>query len=371
MNIETIKLKYPYSSMEPFIDEETMKVHYNKHYKNYLFKLNEALKLRKNNHDTLEGIVRNISSYSKLIRNNAGGAYNHQLFWEMLSPVKTEIPTKIKNLIDKFFGSIDNFKEKFEERAKKSFGSGWVWLILTPNNRLKLFLTQNQDNPLMNIFKNGGYPLLGLDLWEHAYYLKYKNDKEKYIKSFWNNVNWKYVNEQYMKANKKFKIKLTENQLKELVRLLKEDDYSLNDTVSFDNWIFPTLEQLKLEFKVEHELKGNDFFEDEDDFLEAVADGEIIKINKDEDLKIGYRSRTKTKESLLGLIKGYRSYPEFRNEKTLEAIYDGFKEDKPMTLPIVIEFESGRRRVFSGNTRLDIAFQLGIEPRVLLIKSTT
>jgi len=352
MEFKIVKLKYSYSSIEPFINEETMKIHYNKHYKGYVSKLNDAIKERDNIPDNIEQIIKNISSYSKLIRNNAGGTYNHQLFWEMLSPNKTDIPTKLKILIEKFFGSVDEFKNKFEERAKKSFGSGWIWLILTPKNRLKLFFTQNQDNPLMNIFKNGGYPLLGLDLWEHAYYLKYKNDKEEYIKKFWDNINWSFVNEQYMKANKKFKIKINENQLKTIIGFLKEG----YGEIEFDNWRYPSLEQLKLEYKVEHELKGNYFFEDEDDFLEAVSMGEIETITQKDDDDISYRSRTTSKESLLNLIKGYRSYPEFRNEETIEAIYDGFKRNKPMTLPIVIEFKNGRRRVFCGNTRMDIAF---------------
>lgn len=361
-----VKLKYSYSSIEPFIDDETMKIHYNKHYKGYVSKLNDALKDKENVPENIEQIVRNISSYSKIIRNNAGGAYNHQLFWEMLSPSKTEIPTKLKNLIDKYFGSVDEFKNKFEDRAKKSFGSGWVWLILTAKNRLKLFFTQNQDNPLMNVFKNGGYPLLGLDLWEHAYYLKYKNDKEKYVKNFWDNVNWEYVNEQYMKATKKFKIKITENQLERIFGFLKES----YDVVNFDNWRYPSLKELKLEYMVEYKLKGNNFFESEDDFLEAVSKGRIETITKEEDREISYRSHTDAKDSLLSLIRGYRSYPEFRNEDTVEAIYDGFKENKPMTTPIVIEFKNGRRRVFCGNTRMDIAFQLGINPKVLVVQST-
>lgn len=151
---------------------------------------------------------------------------------------------------------------------------------------------------------------------------------------------------------------------KTLIGILKEQ-------MEFDNWKLPSLEQLMLEYKVEHTLKGNDFWNSEEDFLDAVENGEIISISKEEDRNISYRSRTRSKEDLLSLIRGYRSYPQYRNEKTIEKIYEGFMENKPMDLPIVIEFANGRRRIFSGNTRLDIAFQLGITPKVLLVQSET
>lgn len=144
----------------------------------------------------------------------------------------------------------------------------------------------------------------------------------------------------------------------------------IKENIEFNNWKMPIVKQLELEYHVEHELKGNYFFEDKDDFFEAVENGNVEKITSDDDYKIDYRSHTSSKEALLNLIRGYRSYPQFRNEKTVEAIYDGFKENKPMDLPIVIKFKNGRRRIFCGNTRLDIAFQLGIEPKVLVIKST-
>jgi hypothetical protein len=151
---------------------------------------------------------------------------------------------------------------------------------------------------------------------------------------------------------------------KTLIGILKEQ-------MEFDNWKLPSLEQLMFEFKVEHTLKGNDFWNSEEDFLEAIENAEVISISKEEDRNISYRSRTRSKEDLLSLIRGYRSYPQYRNEKTIEKIYEGFMENKPMDLPIVIEFANGRRRIFSGNTRLDIAFQLGITPKVLLVQSET
>jgi len=143
----------------------------------------------------------------------------------------------------------------------------------------------------------------------------------------------------------------------------------LKEITQFSNWKTPSLSQLKQEFKVEQELKGRHFWKDEEDFLNAVKDGKIVTITPSEDQNINYRSHTDSYEELLDLIKSYRSYPEYRNEKTLKAIYDGFKNNQPMDLPIVIEFSNGNKRIFSGNTRMDIAFQLGINPKVLLVKS--
>jgi hypothetical protein len=142
----------------------------------------------------------------------------------------------------------------------------------------------------------------------------------------------------------------------------------LKEITGFSNWKIPSLYQLKQEFKIEQEMKGNEFWEDEEDFLNAVKNGKIVTISSSEDQDIDYRSGTTSYEELLDLIQGYRSYPEFRNEKTLKAIYDGFKENKAMDYPIVIEDENDSRRIFSGNTRMDIAFQLGIDPKILLIR---
>lgn len=143
----------------------------------------------------------------------------------------------------------------------------------------------------------------------------------------------------------------------------------LKEIIQFDNWVVPSTSQLKQEFKVEHELKGNDFFENEDEFLQAVKDGKIITVTPSIDAQIDYRSRTSSREELLDLIQMYRSYPKYRNEDTLQALYDAFETNQPIDLPIVIEFTDGTKRIFSGNTRMDIAFQLGINPKALLIKS--
>jgi Fe-Mn family superoxide dismutase len=204
------KLPYAYSALKQFIDAETMSYHYNKHYKGYVDKLNNALKKKKYGDLELEQIIKSISRFDKTIRNNAGGAFNHALFWKMLSP-ETQNPTgPILEKIKKDFKTYQEFKKKFEEIAKERFGSGWVWLVLTKNNRLKVVSTPNQDNPLMNVIEDGGYPLLGLDLWEHAYYLKYRNKRDEYIKNFWKCVNWEFVNKLYtMKVESKLNESVT------------------------------------------------------------------------------------------------------------------------------------------------------------------
>ena len=197
------KLPYSYDSVGGFIDSETMKTHYSKHYKTYVEKLNVELEKIKGPDLELEEIIKKISRFNKTVKNNGGGAFNHALFWKMLSPKKQELKDPLLSKINKEFGSFEKFKEKFEEEGKTRFGSGWVWLILTKNNRLKITTTANQDNPLMNTEKENGYPLLVLDLWEHAYYLKYKNKRDEYIKNFWKVVNWEFVNDLFVSQSEK------------------------------------------------------------------------------------------------------------------------------------------------------------------------
>ena len=201
--IRAEKLPYGYSALRQFIDPETMNIHYNKHYKGYITKLNDALEGKNYGDLSLEEIIKTIERFSKTIRDNAGGAYNHSIFWKMLSPTEMEPKGDILKKINSNFGSLSNFKQKFEEQAKKRFGSGWVWLVLTKRGSLKIMTTANQDNPLMNVIKQGGHPLLGLDLWEHAYYLKYKNKRDEYIKNFWKVVNWEFVESELTKLTKK------------------------------------------------------------------------------------------------------------------------------------------------------------------------
>jgi Fe-Mn family superoxide dismutase len=202
------KLPYSYSALKQFIDPETMSYHYNGHYKTYVDKLNDALSKKDYGDVELEEIIKSIGKYNKTIRNNAGGAFNHALFWKMLSPTEQKCGGEIYNRIKKDFHNFLGFKQEFTEKAKRNFGSGWIWLVLTKSGSLKIMTTPNQDNPLMNIVRNGGYPLLGLDLWEHAYYLRYKNKRDDYIKNFFKAINWKFVGKMY---NMKLKNKLNES----------------------------------------------------------------------------------------------------------------------------------------------------------------
>lgn len=204
------KLPYSYSALKTFIDPETMEFHYNKHYKGYVDKLNDALSKKNYGDLELEKIIKNISRYDKTIRNNAGGAFNHALFWNMLTPKPKKLTGDLYKKITKEFSTFTNFKKKFETIAKDRFGSGWVWLVLTKNNKLKIMSTPNQDNPLMNVIEGGGFPLLGLDLWEHAYYLKYRNKRDDYITNFWKVVNWDFVSKLF---DVKTKTKLIESKI--------------------------------------------------------------------------------------------------------------------------------------------------------------
>jgi Fe-Mn family superoxide dismutase len=222
------KLPYSQSSLKRFIDAKTMDVHYNGHYKTYVKKLNDALSKKNYGDLDLEEIIKSISKFPKSIRNNAGGAFNHALFWKMLSPDKKQIPSELKSKIIKDFGSINEFKNKFNEESKDRFGSGWCWLISTKNGKLKVMSTPNQDNPLMNVVDGGGFPILGLDLWEHAYYLKYQNKRDEYIKNFWDVVNWEFVDELYQLKKKKQTIKEEVTfKVKDLLLFLKEDQEQL------------------------------------------------------------------------------------------------------------------------------------------------
>lgn len=188
------KLPYSFSSLKTFVPKEIMELHYNVHYKGYLDKLNDELSNLKSHPNSIEKIVRSVSRYNENIKNNVGGVYNHQIFWNMMTPKTKRVSGEILKLIKKDFGDVSNFKRDFKETALSLFGSGWVWLVINNKGKLKIVTTQNQENPLMNTNDNIMYPLLGLDLWEHAFYLEYKADKKKYIDNFWSVVNWDYVN---------------------------------------------------------------------------------------------------------------------------------------------------------------------------------
>ena len=240
------KLPYAFSALKNFIDAETMDFHYNKHYKGYVKKLNDALSKKEYGDVELEEIIKKISKYNKTIRNNAGGAFNHALFWKMLSPKEQPCEGPILKKITKSFGSYKDFKTRFETVAKNRFGSGWVWLVLTKRGSLKVISTPNQDNPLMNIIKNGGYPLLGLDLWEHAYYLKYQNKRDEYIHNFWKCVNWDFVNEL---LKMKTQTKINENvRLKHIITEGVSERCKRDDVVKYKN-MFNTNKYVKNNYR--------------------------------------------------------------------------------------------------------------------------
>lgn len=193
-------LPYAYNALEPFIDAMTMEIHYTKHAAGYTKNLNDACIAE--NVDTkmhsIEHLLSNISKYSIKMRNNAGGHFNHELFWQSMQTAPATMPTgDLAKAIEQSFGSFANFQKAFEDAAKNRFGSGWAWLIINEKNALAISSTPNQDNPLMDIVETKGFPLLGLDVWEHAYYLKYQNKRADYITNWWNLVNWKFVENRF------------------------------------------------------------------------------------------------------------------------------------------------------------------------------
>ncbi|WP_246539107.1 superoxide dismutase [Litoribacter ruber] len=192
-------LPYGFAALEPHIDAKTMEIHYTKHAKSYADKLQEAAE--EEDVDTgkpLEEVMMNISRYSDKMRNNGGGHYNHELFWKIMSPDGGGQPQgDLAQAINDSFGSYDEFVSKFEEEAKDRFGSGWAWLVLDRDKNLAVGSTPNQDNPLMNDVDFQGIPLMGIDVWEHAYYLKYQNERGEYISNWWNVVDWAKISERY------------------------------------------------------------------------------------------------------------------------------------------------------------------------------
>ena len=201
INFQQIPLPYAYNALEPFIDAMTMEIHHTKHAAGYTKNLNDACVAEKVDVKTtsITSLFASISKYSTKMRNNAGGHYNHELFWQSMQPAPASMPTgSLAKSIEKSFGTFADFQKAFSEAAKNRFGSGWAWLIINEKKELAICSTANQDNPLMDIAEVKGYPLLGLDVWEHAYYLKYQNKRADYINNWWNLVNWKFVEERYI-----------------------------------------------------------------------------------------------------------------------------------------------------------------------------
>lgn len=199
MAFELPKLPYAYDALEPHIDKETMEIHHSKHHNTYVTKLNDAVKGTDLESKSIEEIVKNLDAVPEniktAVRNNGGGHLNHTFFWELLSPEKKEVPSELKEAIESKFGSFDKFKEEFEAAGAGRFGSGWAWLVVN-NGALEIVSTPNQDNPV----SEGKTPVFGVDVWEHAYYLKYQNRRPEYLGAVWNVVNWDKVNELYQTA---------------------------------------------------------------------------------------------------------------------------------------------------------------------------
>jgi Fe-Mn family superoxide dismutase len=194
-------LAYATDALEPHIDKMTMEIHHGKHHAAYVTNLNKALEGKPEADAKIEDIIKNISKYPAAVRNNGGGHYNHSLFWTILGPNKGGEPTgELAQAIKSTFGSFADFKTKIQEAGATRFGSGWAWLSVDADKKLVVSSTPNQDNPLMDIAEVKGTPIFGVDVWEHAYYLKYQNRRPDYLAAIWNVVNWDAVAERYKKA---------------------------------------------------------------------------------------------------------------------------------------------------------------------------
>ena len=200
MSFELPKLPYAFNALEPHIDAKTMEIHHGKHHQAYVTNLNNAIAGTDAEKMSIEDICKNISKFGAPVRNNGGGHYNHSLFWTIMAPNAGGAPTGVlADAINSTFGSLDKLKEEFNKAAVSRFGSGWAWLIVH-DGKLIITSTPNQDNPLMDIAEVKGNPILGLDVWEHAYYLNYQNRRPDYASAFWNVINWNEVASLYSKA---------------------------------------------------------------------------------------------------------------------------------------------------------------------------
>lgn len=202
MAFELPNLGYAYDALEPNIDAKTMEIHHSKHHNGYTTKLNGAIAGTDLEGKSIEDILNTLDMSNGAVRNNGGGFYNHSLFWTVMNPSnKGELSGDLKNAIMEAFGSFDAFKDTFSNAAATQFGSGWAWLCVLPGGKIEVCSTPNQDNPLMPGVTCGGIPILGLDVWEHAYYLNYQNRRPDYINAFFNVINWNEVARRY-EANK-------------------------------------------------------------------------------------------------------------------------------------------------------------------------
>jgi len=193
-------LPYAFNALEPHIDARTMEIHHGKHHNTYVTNLNNAIAGTDAEKLSIEEICKNISKYPAAVRNNGGGHFNHSLFWTILGPEGGAPTGALADAINAAFGNLDEFKKQFGTAATGRFGSGWAWLIKDGSGKLAITSTPNQDNPLMDVAETKGTPILGLDVWEHAYYLKYQNRRPDYLKAWWSAVNWAAVADRFAKA---------------------------------------------------------------------------------------------------------------------------------------------------------------------------
>tara|TARA_Y100001934_G_C12253995_1_gene726591 strand:- start:684 stop:1292 length:609 start_codon:yes stop_codon:yes gene_type:complete len=201
MAFELPALPYAHNALEPHIDQQTMEIHHGKHHAGYTTKLNAAIEGSDLANQSIEDILANVSKHGGAVRNNGGGFYNHSLFWTVMGPNGGGKPSgELASAIDEAFGSFEAFKDAFANAAATQFGSGWAWLLVDGNGKLQVSSTANQDNPLMDVAEVKGTPILGLDVWEHAYYLKYQNRRPDYIEAFFNVINWDAVAAKYTAA---------------------------------------------------------------------------------------------------------------------------------------------------------------------------
>jgi len=201
MSFQLPDLSYNHDALEPHIDTRTMQIHHGKHHAGYTNNLNAAIEGTALSNKSIDDILKNLDMNNSAVRNNGGGYYNHCLFWEIMSPSGGGSPSgELANAIEKSFGSLDEFKSQFSSAAGKRFGSGWAWLCAHSNGDLEICSSANQDNPLMPGIGCGGTPILGLDVWEHAYYLNYQNRRPDYVNAFFNVINWGAVSNKYQSA---------------------------------------------------------------------------------------------------------------------------------------------------------------------------
>ncbi|MFL2609522.1 MAG: superoxide dismutase [Flavobacteriaceae bacterium] len=201
MSFTLPQLDYAYDALEPHIDSRTMEIHHSKHHQGYTNKLNAAIEGTNQESKNIRQILTDLDMNNMALRNNAGGYFNHKLFWEIMNPNnKTEMSNDLSSAIDNSFGSFDNFCASFSNAAATRFGSGWAWLCVK-DGKLEICSTSNQDNPLMPSIGCGGTPILGIDVWEHAYYLNYQNRRPDYVSAFFNVINWGVVSEKFIQAS--------------------------------------------------------------------------------------------------------------------------------------------------------------------------